>query len=95
MLDSNCTSLLSNYLSSLRAEPQFIQKSMYGVITRIATDGCPQGGLVEVNVNCHELTANFGELIFFNLRIIYGDSRSYKNYCCPQADCVLVSNWHE
>ena len=36
-----------------------------------------------VNVNCHELTANFGELIFFNLRIIYGDSRSNKNYWGP------------
>ena len=36
-------------------------------------------GLVGVNVNCHELTANFGELIFFNLRIIYGNSRSNKN----------------
>ena len=35
-------------------------------------------GRVVVNVNCHELTANFGELIFFNLRIIYGNSRSYK-----------------
>ena len=35
-------------------------------------------GLVGVNVNCHELTANWGELVFFNLRIIYGDSRSYK-----------------
>ena len=38
----------------------------------------PQADCVVVNVNCHELTANFGELIFFNLRIIYGDSRSYK-----------------
>ena len=26
------------------------------------TDGCPLGGLVRVNVNCHELTANWGEL---------------------------------
>ena len=41
-------------------------------------NGGPLGGRVGVNVNCHELTANFGELNFFNLRIIYGDSRSYK-----------------
>ena len=33
---------------------------------------------VVVNVNCHELTANCGKLIFFNLRIIFGNSRSYK-----------------
>ena len=34
------------------------------------------GGRVGVNVNCRELAVNFSELIFFNLRIIYGDSRS-------------------
>ena len=44
---------------------------------------CPQADCVGVNVNCHELTANWGELVFFNLRIIYGDSRSNNNQWGP------------
>ena len=72
VVNSNCLQCNSNY-----------QKYNLTNCCLIACNCCLKqkslvsaGRTVLVNVNCHELTANWGELIFFNLRTIYGNSRS-------------------
>ena len=72
VVNSNCLQCNSNY-----------QKLNLTNCCLIACNCCLKqkslvsaGRTVLVNVNYHELTANWGELIFFNLRIIYGNSRS-------------------